>query len=380
MKILHLVQKPQRRGAEIFAFQLAERQTRTGHSSKIVYLYPGGQEALPLRNGDQTVGISEKHFSEKFPGWNPSIIRKLRAIVSDFDPDVIQLNGARTIKYGAALRFFPTRKRVFVYRNIGDPRVWLRGFWRKFVYRKFLMAGVDGMVAVSEVTRSVLKALYSERQNTVVIPRGVDPDVFVPKQPRDFMRQEFQIPPSAVLLIYVGSLTSEKRVDRLLRIFSKVYPENPHLQLWIVGDGSLRNVLEQQSAQLGISNSVHFLGTQSDVASFVNAADLFLLTSDTEGIPGTILEAGLLGIPAIAFQVGGISECIRNGETGVLIHPKNDEEFEKTILRLAQDKQERFQMGSAAQQFIHSRFTIDRVSDAYNQFYKDLCDQAHRRS
>ena len=372
MKILHLVQKPQRRGAEMFAFQLSGQQRQKGHQVRTIYLYSPNEKPLPLRDGDQIVGNSDRHFTEKFPGWNPSIVRELRSIITDFQPDIVQLNGARTVKYGALLRFLDkTNRWILVYRNIGDPRIWLRGFWRKWLYQKFLVPRINGIVAVSETTLGVLESIYSGRE-IVVIPRGIDPGFFSPKATREAFRKLHETLESSPLLIYVGSLSPEKRVDRLLRVFSMAFSQIPELRLWIVGDGVLRKEMENLAKELNIHSSVQFFGMQEDVATFVNAADLLLLTSDTEGIPGVILEAGLLGVPSIATRVGGVAECAVDGETAILVDQEDEKGMAAAVIQLVTDANRRKTMGKKAQQWIHQRFTLSTVGKAYDEFYERL--------
>jgi glycosyltransferase involved in cell wall biosynthesis len=374
VKILQVIQKPQRRGAEIFAFQLSERFIQEGHQVKKVYLYPAPeQNSLPLQDGDFVIGADEHHLFEKFPGWNPKILTKLQSIVSMFEPDVIQINAARTVKYGALLRWKNRNSSwILIYRNIGDPTVWIQSRLRKWIFRFLVLSRVDGIVAVSSRSFEWLSRNNNISGRIIQIPRGVNPHTFVPLRSREEVREQLSTTPSAKVLISVGSLTFEKRLDRLLRVMQSQITGDNNLRLWIVGNGALRNELEAYARKLGIDSYVLFLGSQQDVASLYNAADLHVLTSDTEGIPGVVLEAALAGLPSVATRVGGVMDCILDGKTGFLIDPDDENEIGSAISQLLQDPDKRKEMGEAARNWVVEKFSIEKISAKYLTFYKEL--------
>ena len=141
MKILQLVQKPQRRGAEIFAYQLSQPLRQQGHQVKTIYIYPfAGNKPLDLKPHDIVLNGDETHFFEKFPGVHPVILLRLIRQIKRFQPDVIQVNGARTIKYGAFAKLIIRPKQwVIVYRNIDNPSYWVTDPYRKFFYKEIVI-------------------------------------------------------------------------------------------------------------------------------------------------------------------------------------------------------------------------------------------------
>jgi glycosyltransferase involved in cell wall biosynthesis len=385
MKILQIVQKPQRRGAEVFAFQLTQELRSQGHEVGIVYLYPfQGAMALPLHPQDRLLAGQEDHVLEKFPGVHPRLLYRLLQIVAEFQPDVIQVNGARTVKYGAFIcRFCRHRSWVLIYRNIGNPQDWVQGWQRYFFYQKLVLPKLDGIVGVSQTTLQNLLNFYHISSSVTYIPTGVSVPVIqipravsisslVPTISREEIRQKIQTSLEAPVLLSVGSLTSEKRLDRLIRVVSQVRSHLPALQVWLVGDGPLRPALEQQVKAAGLVDVIHFLGVQVDVGLYMNAADLFLLTSDTEGIPGVVLEAGLLGLPAVATRVGGLPECVIEGETGLLMDSHDEAGFAQAILRLLRNSQQRIEMGAKAREWVRANFLMDKIARQYIDFYRQV--------
>jgi glycosyltransferase involved in cell wall biosynthesis len=374
MKILQIVQKPQRRGAEVFAFQLSQGLRLLDQEVRIVYLYAHqGANSLPLQKEDYLLVGQENHLFEKFPTFHPRLLYQLRQLLVEFRPDVVQVNGGRAVKYGAFARHVNQNGSwVLIYRSIGYTQDWVRGWQRRFLYQKVVMPQIDGVIGVSQTTLQNLKDFYGVSVPMTHIPNGVATETLKPAMSREATRRRTHTPSDAPLLIYVGSLTFEKRIDRLLRVVGQVVEQIPTLHMWLIGDGPLRPKLEQQTEALGMTDIVHFLGVQADVATYMNAADLFLLTSDTEGIPAVVLEASWLRLPVVATRVGGIPECVLDGETGLLASPEDEAGLAQAISNLLQHPQQRAVMGARGHEWIRMKFTIDIVARQYLNFYREV--------
>ena len=372
MRLLQLVQAPQRRGAEVFAHQLSGELRRRGHAVSIVYLYGTEAEAdLPLHRDDRLLGGDPDHRLERLAGFHPALARRLRAALSAFAPDVVQVNGARTVKYGAlAARCTPDRAWALVYRNIGDPRRWLRGPARKAFYRRLVMPRVDGVVAVSETTLAAVREVYRLRVPAVAVPRAVDPSALGVTVPRATMRRELATPAGCPVAIWIGSMSPEKRTDRLLRVISSAAARVPDLHLWVVGDGPERARAEALAHQAGQASRIRFAGRQPAVGDFLAAADLMLLTSDTEGLPGVVLEAAWFGVPAVATRVGGIGEFVVDGENGVLAAPEDEEALARGVVRLATETDLRAALGRRARERVRARHDLGEAAASYLEFYR----------
>lgn len=373
MKVLQIVSKPQMRGAETFAFQLSGALRRMGHEVETCYLYPHeGEGALPLLDRDVLLGGDERHPFEKLPGFNPGLLRKLVSVIEGFGPDVVQVNGSRTVKYGAlAKRKTSGKKRwALIYRNIGDPAVWIRGFMRKLFYRNIVIPALDGIVGVSTDALGAYRGSFGFTGPAELIPTAFDPDHMSPRRGRDELRKETGVTETDTVILYAGSISPEKRLDRMLRVFMAALDRMPDLKLWIVGGGPLRRGLEEESTGLA---GVTFFGPSPDVASFMNAADILMLTSDTEGVPAVVLEAGYMGLPVLASRVGGLSECITDGETGVLVDPDDEEGFVRALLGLAgEDPHRRSVMGERARKRMLEHYSIDKIAKSYVAFYQKV--------
>jgi glycosyltransferase involved in cell wall biosynthesis len=130
--------------------------------------------------------------------------------------------------------------------------------------------------------------------------------------------------------------------------------------------------LRRLAKDLDVDTRISFLGNQTEVANFLSAADLFLLTSDTEGLPATVLEAAYMGVPVVAMRAGGVAECIENERTGMLVEEGDDDAFAKAVVKLLRDDEVRGAMGVNASAKARREFTIDRVASRYLDFYRQL--------
>lgn len=377
LRVLQVITRPQRRGAEVSARQLADALVRRGHETQVLALY-GGVEGPPLPMGERDVALGgdSGHPLERLPGVHPGLLRRLGREIRRFAPDVVQVNGSRTVKYGAAAAAVARGRRwALVYRNIGDPDAWQSGAVRRIVYGRLVMRRMDGVASGSARNLERVVVAYGLRVPAAVIPRGVDVELLAPRRERAAVRAAEGTAGDRPLLLYLGSLTAEKRVDLLLAAAARLHAAGRPAGLWLAGDGPCRDALERQASGAGIGGSVRFLGAREEVGELIAAADLLVLASDTEGTPGAVLEAAALGVPAVATRVGGTAECVLDGETGLLVPPGDAEALAAAVAGLLADPALRRQMGERARQRIESGFRLADVAARTETFYRQVLAQ-----
>lgn len=373
MRILQLAQKPQRRGAEIFARQLGDWLAGEGHAVRHAYLYRyEGDQPLALDPGDVALDHPQGSPLERLPIGNPALVADLRRVIADFQPDVVQANGGRSVKYAALLtRLAPGRSWKLVYRNIDSPVFWVRGAMRTLFMRHWVMPRLDGVVGVSRRTLDEVYDFYRLRVPGAFIPNGIDLAPLADPAPRAEVRRRHDTPEDAVVVLLFGALTAQKRPERFLRLIHRLRADG-HGQVvgWLLGDGPDRAALEAQAAELGIADALRFLGYRREVAGPVAASDLYASTSDSEGIPAAVLEAGYLGLPVVAFDVGGMDECVLHGETGRLAPAGDEDALLAEVVDLVTDADERRRLAAAARRFVEAEFSIPSVGRRYLEFYR----------
>ena len=378
MRVLQFVQKPQRRGAEIFAFQLSGALRRLGHEVSTIYLYPyDGDTPLDVLPGDRVLQGAERSRLEVTLGHNPALLREVCDAIDDSKPDIVQVNGARTVKYGALARRrrsgAPWRR---VYRNIDHPAYWATDPIRRWFYRRRIFPWIEGTVGVSQATLDEVVRMYGLTTPTVFVPNGFDPEPLDAAPAMEEARERLGVSLDRPLMLFMGNLTEQKRPDRFLRVFSRVKADLPTAEAWMLGSGPLADELKQQARELSLADSIRFLGYQKDVAPYIAACDVLVVTSDSDGIPAVVLESAYLGKPAVVTRVGGLHECVVEGETGFLVDPRDEEGLAGRVKTVLNDDEVRRGLGDEARRYAVDNFTIEAVGKRYLEFYERVIDQA----
>jgi glycosyltransferase involved in cell wall biosynthesis len=372
LRVLQLAQKPQRRGAEVFASQLSAALRSLGCEVQSAYLYPyEGGAPLPLGAGDTVLAGRPAHPLERAIGVNPGLLREVRRTITAFQPDIVQANGARTVKYAALAKGRGSVAWRLVYRNIGDPARWMVGARQRFFYRHAVMPRLDGVVGVSDATLAGVRARWSIQGPVVRLPRAIDADAFLPSRSRAEVRAALATPADAPVVLYVGSLSADKRPDRLLRVVASVAAELPDVRLWMAGDGPLAAQTTADAARL-LGPSATLLGMRDDVADLMYAADVLVLTSDTEGIPGVALEAAAARLPVVATDVGGVAECVVDGVTGAVRGADDEAGLAAALVALLTDPAGRSAMGEQGRRRVVEQFSLAAVARSYVDFYGEV--------
>lgn len=170
----------------------------------------------------------------------------------------------------------------------------------------------------------------------------------------------------------VARLSPEKNHACLLQAFAEIYPELPLARLLIIGDGVLRAQLEAEVRALRLEGGVVFTGARHDVPDLLRECDVFALSSTTEGLPLTVLEAMACGLPVVATDVGGNSEAVRDGETGFLVPSGDHHALAKHLKRLLLDPHLASRMGCAGRQRAEDCFDSRVTARKYAELYRSV--------
>ena len=168
---------------------------------------------------------------------------------------------------------------------------------------------------------------------------------------------------------YIGRVTAIKRPDRFLEVVERVHQKNVNVQFFIAGDGDL---IANCATKIKESHlPVRLLGMQTNIDLVLSAADIVLLTSDNEGTPISLIQAGLAGKPTVSTNVGSVKEIVLDGKTG-LITELTPESLAIAVSSLAEDDVLRKNFGSAASVHTNANYGVDRLVKDHSQLYKEL--------
>jgi glycosyltransferase involved in cell wall biosynthesis len=194
------------------------------------------------------------------------------------------------------------------------------------------------------------------------VPTGIDLTRFRARE-QAAARRELGISEAPTLGI-VATLRDWKGHAYLLEAFDRLHTSFPMWQLLIVGDGPMRENLEQQIQRLRLNDRVRLVGNQDNVDTWLNALDLFVLPSyGEEGVPQGIMQAMACGLAVVSTPVGAIREAVVDGTTGILVEPRNAEALAQGLARLMSNETLRRQMSEAGQRHAQTHFGIDRMLD-----------------
>jgi glycosyltransferase involved in cell wall biosynthesis len=194
----------------------------------------------------------------------------------------------------------------------------------------------------------------------VTVLNGIDKERLVPAADRAPVRRELGLPDDAIVCLNIGSLTEQKNRGTLLDATARL-SDIEALRVLVVGSGPEREKLETRAGELGLSRRVLFLGQRLDVPDLLAASDIFVLSSDWEGLPITILEAMTSGVPCVATAVGGVPEVLTDGVTGVTVEPGDPGALADGIRALALDPELRARMAAAARDEFELRFRAEQM-------------------
>ena len=311
MTILQLIQKPQLRGAEMFASQLSNELVVLGHTVLVVALFPG-ESTLPINGTFIALNRPQHKRWNDFDGW-----KALAKLIKENNVDIVQCNAGDTLKFAVFSQFFTGWKAPIIARNASMVSAYIKNPIIKLLNR-WMYSRTQAIVSVSHMAAKDLNGLFPETASkTTVIPIGINLQSFSPVAWKNASPTAFQI-------VHVGGFSFEKNHHGLLSIFEQWLNRFPDSQLHLIGDGPMRSEIEQVVATKKLTDKVSFYGFSKEAINYMHQADVVVLPSIIEGLPGVVLEAMYANTPVIAYNVGGVSEVVQNNQTGFLIE-KGDE-------------------------------------------------------
>jgi glycosyltransferase involved in cell wall biosynthesis len=358
MKIMLVITGLGMGGAEKMVTSLADAFAEKSHEVLLVYLT--GQAVLRPKNQDiQIVGFNMTSAMGFFGAYF-----KLRALISKFKPDVVHSHMVH-----ANLLARLVRLSVYIPKLISTAHnTYEGGKLRMLGYRLTDRLATFSTNVTSEAVEAFEKQGAVSKGRMLIVYNGIDHQKFLPNIIiREKIRDRFQVN-SKVVFISVGRLHEAKDYPNLLYAFAKILGRHSNVVLWVIGDGPLRSSLENLVFQLGIKENVIFLGVRDDVANFMNAADVFVLSSAWEGFGLVVAEALATEKVVIATDSGGVKEVL--GDCGFLVPVRNSDALASAmqqVLALSKEKQET--LGKQGRIRVTDNYCLDSVVEKWLQLY-----------
>lgn len=356
MRVLQLIQKQQYRGAEVFSCQLSNHLIRHGHEVEVMSIFDGDAE-LPFKGILRSLSGNEKWRYTDFKGW-----KKLASFIEVFKPDIVQANAADTLKYAVCSKILHNWEVPVIYRNASSPSFYINDPFAK-AFNAFLLKRVDMILSVSQASKKDLNDLYSFTSGkTFVVPVGVEEQEVLKDTREDGLKH----------ILHIGSFTKEKNHLELLEIFEKVLRENPHVVLDLVGEGPLFEKVQQHARENKLEDKVNFIGGVENPISYVQSADVIVLPSLIEGLPGVLLEAMYCRIPVVAYDVGGVGEIV-SARSGNLIAKNDSGAFVEKLKEILEEPDE--EQVEESYRMVQKDFLNSGIALKFIQFYEKVISQ-----
>jgi glycosyltransferase involved in cell wall biosynthesis len=331
-----------------------------GHRAVLV-AHPEGELFRRAREGADLVALAPKNEVDLATGW------RLARVIRDLKPDVVHAHDPHAVAMaGLALSFAaPSPRPALVASRRVDFHLQGHSFSR-WKYRQ-----VDTFIAASAAIRDILVHDGIPAAHIEVVHDGIDVERIANLPPVD-VHAEYWLPHGAPVVANVGALVAHKGQKHLVDAMSRVIRDVPDTHAIIFGEGELRGALEKQIKDRGLDKHVILAGFREDVLQLVKSVDLFVMSSITEGLGSTVLDAMAMKLAVVGTRAGGIPEAVVPGETGLLVTPGDPKALAAGIVRLLKTPALRREMGETGYRRVEERFGVNRLVEGTLEVYKKV--------
>jgi len=365
IKVVHIVPMLSPGGAERVAVHIVRGLNRQRYEPIVISFTE--RLGCDLDSLLDEAGIEVRYLG-KHPGFDYRVYPRLHHVLKYYRPDIVHTH-LHVLRY--ALPFLLLLKRTSVLHtvhNLAKREIEPRARW---IQRYALNHRVVPVAVAQEVAASV-ERLYGI-QRCCVIPNGIPTGLYAsPQTPRKKWRARAGFGEEDVLFVCVARFAPQKNHALLLKAFAQGPASDPKAHLVLVGEGILQEGLEEQAKNLGLANRVHFLGLRSDIPDVLGATDVFVLSSDWEGNPLSVMEAMASGLPIVSTDAGGVPTLFERGKEGFIVARGDAQALGNSMASLLRDRETRVSLGRAAARRAKQNFDVSTMVQAYEELYEKL--------
>ena len=370
----------------IFEYRQILKLSESGHEFKVVSIKWSGQSEYEKINDRIEVYRIPYilNFSKiKYPIPNfIKLINKIKEICNDWHPDIAIYSHQ---EYLTALPAFYLQNKIQIPMLVitgsfpgvtwfcGNKIVDAVGYLYSMLIGKRILKAADGIQLLNSELYNHISKLNIDINKVFVMTRGVDIDLFKPRNVNKSLRSGLGIKDDDIIILYVGRLEPVKGVSYLLHAAKKVIPHYKNIRVLIVGDGSLRR--EYELFVKSFSYNIIFTGFREDIPALMNISDIFVLPSLSEDMSNVVMEAGASGLPVISTKVGAVPQIVLDMKTGIIIKPKDVNDLVDALKKLIDDPLLAKEMGEAGRKRIEEEYSWEiickKIDDAYENIFNN---------
>ncbi|MFH0910759.1 MAG: glycosyltransferase family 4 protein [Planctomycetota bacterium] len=294
--------------------------------------------------------------------------RRIRDFVNEYRIDIVHSHGYKPDLYLVFSRLPEFCRRIVTCHS------WYSHTWKLKLYEwmdKISLRWFDRVAVVAPYLREAILRAGLPPGRVSMIENGITEAPPADGETLERLRRELRLRPGEKLVLRVARLAREKRMDILLHAFSQVVRECP-ARLIILGEGNSRPMLEALMRELALEEAVTMPGYREDIPALLRLADVFVVSSDQEGLPIALLEAMSVRLPVVSTAVGAIPKVLSDGDCGILVPPDDPAALAKGILRILQNPDQGKEMAERA----HDRFQREHSQKAMGEKYLSLYEEA----
>ena len=330
-----------------------------GHPAVLV-AHEAGELKRRASEGLRFIGFSPRSEFDVHAAW------QLARVLRESQPDVVQAHdpmGVALVAMALQMKPAPPRRPAVIASRRVDFHL------KSHAFSKWKYGHVDLFVAASRTIASILEADNIAPDRIVVVHDGVNVSL-VDKQPAVDAHAAFWLPKGAPIVGNVAALAAHKGQRHLVAAAAKVIREIPDTRFLIVGEGELKEPLERQIHELGLTRHVILAGFRADALGLMKSFDVFAMSSVTEGLGSAMLEAMAASRAVVGTRAGGIPEAIVHEVTGLLVPTHDDQALASAIVALLNDPDRRRLFGAAGRARVIDEFSVDRMVQRTVAAYK----------
>jgi glycosyltransferase involved in cell wall biosynthesis len=336
-----------------------------GHRAALA-AHPDGVLLRRVSEGLELIPLAPRTEIDLAAAW------QLSRVVKRLLPDVVHAHDAHAIAMAALALSFgsPPIAPVLIASRRVDFHL------RKNSFSRWKHRQVDCFIAASDAIRKMLVADGIPADRTMTVHEGIDIDHVLAAPPVN-VHEAFWLPHQAPLVGNVAALVPHKGQRHLIEAARLVLLEVPDARFIILGEGELREQLERQIRDHRLEKHVLLPGFRTDVLGCIKGFDVFAMSSVTEGLGTSLLDAMACSRAIVATRAGGIPEIVEDGQNGILVEPRDHAAMARAIVRLLRDEETRQRMGAAGLARVTDRFTVERMVAETAAVYARVAGRPH---
>jgi glycosyltransferase involved in cell wall biosynthesis len=361
---------------------LSSERSWRGGEQQIAYLI----DELRLRDAEVHIAVKKDSEFERYcqrkklpclslPFSNSLDLKTalaIKKICRQLNPDVIHLHSSKSHGIGVLSAVLGNRVPLILSRRVDfvPKNTWMTRF-------KYNHPSIKKILCVSEKINEIIRGYINHPEKSITVHSGTDLNKFKETPVENVLRKIYQIPSDTFIIGNTSALESHKDYFTFLDTVKLLVNSQLNIKAFIIGTGSLETALKTYCSQKGLSDHVVFTGFRKDILQVLSSLDLFLITSNEEGLGTSVLDAFAAGIPVVATAAGGIPEMVENRKTGMLEKIYDSEALARAVVEVLQKSDLRNSLIAGAKEKV-KMFSKEATAEKTLKIYNEITLQRQR--